>query len=70
MVKPQFEAARADVGEGGVVDDPAVQDQAVARVGEALEVAGFEVLGTCASEVRGKKKHNQEFFVIARRLGR
>jgi predicted rRNA methylase YqxC with S4 and FtsJ domains len=32
LVKPQFEAARADVGGGGVVRDPAVHRAVLARV--------------------------------------
>jgi 23S rRNA (cytidine1920-2'-O)/16S rRNA (cytidine1409-2'-O)-methyltransferase len=32
LVKPQFEAGRAEVGAGGIIKDPAVQDRAVDRV--------------------------------------
>ena len=35
LVKPQFEAGRADVGKGGVVRDPAVRGRVVLEVAEA-----------------------------------
>jgi 23S rRNA (cytidine1920-2'-O)/16S rRNA (cytidine1409-2'-O)-methyltransferase len=66
MVKPQFEADRADVPEGGVVRDPAVQEKAVAAVAAALEGAGAEVRGIAESRVPGTDG-NREFFVWATR---
>lgn len=42
LVKPQFEAGRAQVGRGGVVRDPAVHQAAVERVGAAARGLGFE----------------------------
>lgn len=62
LVKPQFEAKREDVGEGGVVGDPAVQRAAVERVQAAYEKAGFSAKGTVPSRVKGAHG-NQEFFV-------
>ena len=55
LVKPQFEAAREDVGEGGVVRDPAVREAALARVREAFERSGLSVRGTCESPITGHK---------------
>ncbi|MCS7044000.1 MAG: TlyA family RNA methyltransferase [Bryobacteraceae bacterium] len=42
LVKPQFEAGRAQVGKGGIVRDPAVHQAAVERVGRAVRDLGFE----------------------------
>ena len=42
LVKPQFEAGRGQVGKGGIVRDPAVQQAAVERVGGCARALGFE----------------------------
>ena len=55
LVKPQFEAAREDVGEGGVVRDERVRAAAVERVAGAFSDAGFDVLGSCESPITGHK---------------
>lgn len=65
LVKPQFEAPREDVGEGGVVRDPAVREAALARVREAFERAGLAVLGSCESPVTGHKG-NVEYLLCGR----
>jgi len=66
LVKPQFELPREDVGSGGIVTDPALHDQAVARVREAALRAGLEVLGVRASRLAGAEG-NQEYFLHARK---
>ena len=66
LVKPQFEAAREDVGEGGVVRDPAVRAAALARVRAAFEEAGMTVLGDCESPITGHKG-NVEYLLCGRR---
>ena len=55
LVKPQFEAAREDVGEGGVVRDPEVRLAALERVRRAFEEAGLVVRGWCESPITGHK---------------
>ncbi len=42
LVKPQFEAARDEVGEGGVVSDPAVHLRTLREVADAFAAAGLE----------------------------
>ncbi|MCR8907644.1 TlyA family RNA methyltransferase [Thermophilibacter sp. ET337] len=66
LVKPQFEAAREDVGEGGVVRDPAVRAATLARVRAAFEEAGMTVLGDCESPITGHKG-NVEYLLCGRR---
>jgi 23S rRNA (cytidine1920-2'-O)/16S rRNA (cytidine1409-2'-O)-methyltransferase len=66
LVKPQFEAARGDVGRGGVVVDPEVWAGAVRQVVAALGACGVDVQATVASRLRGAAG-NQEFFVWGRR---
>jgi 23S rRNA (cytidine1920-2'-O)/16S rRNA (cytidine1409-2'-O)-methyltransferase len=65
LVKPQFEAGRAEVGKGGVVRDPAVHERVVGDVSEALQGAGFRVLGTTPSPVLGPAG-NREFLLAGR----
>ena len=55
LVKPQFEAAREDVGEGGVVREPEVRLAALERVRRAFEEAGLVVRGWCESPITGHK---------------
>jgi 23S rRNA (cytidine1920-2'-O)/16S rRNA (cytidine1409-2'-O)-methyltransferase len=66
LVKPQFEAGRAEVGKGGVVRDPAVQARVVAHVEEDLRSRGLSVLGSTESPILGPAG-NREFLVAARR---
>lgn len=65
LVKPQFEAPREDVGEGGVVRDPAVRRAALAKVQDAFEQAGLRVMGSCESPITGHKG-NVEFLLLGR----
>jgi 23S rRNA (cytidine1920-2'-O)/16S rRNA (cytidine1409-2'-O)-methyltransferase len=63
LVKPQFEAGRADVGKGGVVRDPAVHARVLHDV--ALAALGWRVsvLGVVDSGLPGPKG-NREFFLL------
>jgi 23S rRNA (cytidine1920-2'-O)/16S rRNA (cytidine1409-2'-O)-methyltransferase len=67
LVKPQFEAGRAQVGKGGVVRDPAVHravcERAAAWVGAQ---PGWAVIGSIASPILGPEG-NREFLLYARR---
>lgn len=64
LVKPQFEAAREDVGEGGVVREPRVRAAALERVRSAFEGAGLAVRGSCESPITGHKG-NVEYLLCA-----
>ncbi len=61
LVKPQFEAGRADV-KRGVVRDPDVQRNAIESVLEAAREWGGDPLGVVDSGLPGPKG-NREFFV-------
>ena len=65
LVKPQFELGREEVGEGGIVREPALQEKAVSMVRAAAEDLGLSVLGVAASRLAGMEG-NQEYFVHAR----
>ncbi|MCF8032641.1 MAG: TlyA family RNA methyltransferase [Desulfarculaceae bacterium] len=68
MVKPQFEAGREAVGQGGVVRDPEVRQAAVDKVSACLESLGLRVGGAAPSPIQGPKG-NQEYFLLARAGG-
>ena len=68
LVKPQFEAGRDWVGEGGVVRDPSARQAAVDKVAAFLSGLGLTVLGQCDSPIQGPAG-NHEFFLLARRPG-
>lgn len=64
LVKPQFEAARDDVGEGGVVRDPSVHRRVLEGVVEHAAAAGLVVRGLMPSPVQGPAG-NVEFLLWA-----
>ncbi|HVM57135.1 MAG TPA: TlyA family RNA methyltransferase [Gaiellaceae bacterium] len=62
LVKPQFEAGRADVGKGGVVRDDAVRRRVVREVAEAALGWGAGTAGVVDSGLPGPKG-NRELFL-------
>ena len=66
LVKPQFEAGRAEVSKGkGVITDPVVHARVRDEVERALVTAGCEVTGWTESPLRGADG-NVEYLVHAR----
>jgi 23S rRNA (cytidine1920-2'-O)/16S rRNA (cytidine1409-2'-O)-methyltransferase len=59
LVKPQFEAGRADVGKGGVVRDPTVRRRVVREVAEAALGWGSSVAGVVDSGLPGPKGNRE-----------
>jgi 23S rRNA (cytidine1920-2'-O)/16S rRNA (cytidine1409-2'-O)-methyltransferase len=66
LVKPQFEVGRQDVGKGGIVRDPKLQQAAIDKVAEAGRQAGLEFAGSHESPITGREG-NREFFVLFRK---
>ena len=67
LVKPQFEAGRAEVGRGrGVIRDPEVRERAVDGVVAAAEDLGAVIMGRVVSPLTGADG-NVEFFLHLRR---
>ncbi len=65
LIKPQFQAGRAQVGKGGVVRDPAVHEAVCREVRAWLEAqAGWSVRGIEESPVTGPEG-NREFLICA-----
>ena len=68
LVKPQFEARRAQVGKKGVVRDPAVREAVCKRLVCWLSTRpGWTVIGTAESPITGPEG-NIEYLLAARKV--
>jgi len=65
LIKPQFEAARDEIGKGGVVRDPEVHGRVCAEVSAWLAGRGWTVEGVTQSPITGPEG-NVEFLIAAR----
>jgi 23S rRNA (cytidine1920-2'-O)/16S rRNA (cytidine1409-2'-O)-methyltransferase len=66
LIKPQFEAGRAEVGKGGVVRDPEVHARVCDEVAAWLRSRGWTVEGVTPSPITGPEG-NVEFLIAARK---
>lgn len=62
LVKPQFEAPKEDVGEKGVVRDPAVHERVLSDITDFIPSLGWRVNGMDFSPIRGPEG-NIEFLL-------
>jgi 23S rRNA (cytidine1920-2'-O)/16S rRNA (cytidine1409-2'-O)-methyltransferase len=62
LVKPQFEVGKGQVGKGGVVRDPQLQEAAIQKVAAAALALGLQVSPAFPSPLKGPKG-NQEYFL-------
>lgn len=65
LIKPQFEAGRAQVGRGGIVRDPQVHEQVIEKVTRAAQNIGLEKRGLIQSPIQGTEG-NVEFLIHLR----
>ena len=68
LIKPQFEAARDEIGKGGVVRDPVVHARVCEEVAAWLTGRGWRVVGVTPSPITGPEG-NVEFLLGAVREG-
>lgn len=68
LVKPQFEAGRAEVGKGGVVRDPTVHERVCDEAAAWVAAQGWTVLGITESPITGPEG-NREFLLGAEKAG-
>jgi 23S rRNA (cytidine1920-2'-O)/16S rRNA (cytidine1409-2'-O)-methyltransferase len=61
LIKPQFEAAREDVGEKGIITDPTIHKEVLEDVLDFAEKEGFSIQGLTTSPITGGKG-NKEFL--------
>ncbi|WP_054949521.1 TlyA family RNA methyltransferase [Numidum massiliense] len=69
LVKPQFEAGRESVGKKGIVRDPAVHREVLARTVHMAETHGFRMSDVAFSPITGSEG-NIEFLVAWRKVAR
>ena len=65
LVKPQFEAGRDDVGKGGIVRDPLVQQRVIQDVTGAADRIGLARMALVESPITGMEG-NREFLMHLR----
>ncbi len=63
LVKPQFEAGRENVGKGGIVRDPDIQQKAVERVRKVVAELGAISIDVIDSPILGAEG-NREFLLL------
>jgi 23S rRNA (cytidine1920-2'-O)/16S rRNA (cytidine1409-2'-O)-methyltransferase len=68
LIKPQFEAGRAEVGKGGVVRDPAVRARVCTAAKVWVESQGWKGVGIVQSPITGPEG-NVEFLMGALKDG-
>ena len=54
LIKPQFEAERGEVEEGGLIRDPEVRLRCVEKIQKFVDAAGHEWLGAIESSITGR----------------
>ena len=62
LIKPQFEAGREKVGKKGVVRDPKVHEEVIAKIVRHADEISFEVLDLSYSPIRGPEG-NIEYLI-------
>ena len=67
LIKPQFEAAREEIGKGGVVRDPAVHERVCREVAVWLTGRGWRIVGITPSPITGPEG-NVEFLIAAEQI--
>jgi 23S rRNA (cytidine1920-2'-O)/16S rRNA (cytidine1409-2'-O)-methyltransferase len=68
LVKPQFEAGRAEIGKGGIVRDDGVRQRVVEEVAGCAVALGLECAGTVESPIPGTEG-NREILLHLRHPG-
>lgn len=66
LVKPQFEAEREEVEEGGLITDPKKREEIVRRVVDEAQEYSFSMPQTMRSPVPGQKGNREYFLLTAR----
>ena len=67
LIKPQFEVGKGNVGKGGVVRDPVLHTEVVARLRLQAEAWNAEVKGVIDSPLLGSKGNKEFLFCLQKR---
>ena len=68
LIKPQFELQRTDVGKGGIVRDPALQQRAQAKIVAFVTGLGHVMTGIVPSAIKGADGNQESFACLRKRL--
>jgi len=68
LIKPQFEAGKHQVGKGGIVKDEGVHKEVVAKVTDAVQAKGYQLVGVTDSPILGTEG-NKEFLAAFKKEG-
>ncbi|MEI8025759.1 MAG: TlyA family RNA methyltransferase [Pseudomonadota bacterium] len=69
LIKPQFEADRADVESGGLITDESTRTKIIERAIESIKIQDFEIIANRDSTLRGRMG-NLESWVVCRPTSR
>jgi 23S rRNA (cytidine1920-2'-O)/16S rRNA (cytidine1409-2'-O)-methyltransferase len=64
LVKPQFEAAKGQVGKGGVIRDPEKRRAIVLQLKKRIESMNFAICGFTSAGLKGRKGNQEYFFLL------
>lgn len=67
LIKPQFEVGKGQVGKGGIVRDPLLHEQVVARIYELAQELSCYIHGVVESPILGSKG-NREFLIHLQKI--
>jgi 23S rRNA (cytidine1920-2'-O)/16S rRNA (cytidine1409-2'-O)-methyltransferase len=67
LIKPQFEAGRAEVGKGGIVRDTAVRERVVRNLQEWAEAYPVESVGVIPSPILGRDGNEEFLWLLKKR---
>jgi 23S rRNA (cytidine1920-2'-O)/16S rRNA (cytidine1409-2'-O)-methyltransferase len=66
LIKPQFEAARHEVGKGGIIKNTLIHEKVIAKVIAGIQEHGFTLQGVIESPIAGTQG-NKEFLAYFKR---
>lgn len=66
LIKPQFEVAKCEVGEGGVVRDTSLHEKVIENIRQVAFNLSLKVVGVCESPITGAEG-NREFLILLRK---
>jgi 23S rRNA (cytidine1920-2'-O)/16S rRNA (cytidine1409-2'-O)-methyltransferase len=64
LIKPQFEAAKGQVGKGGVIRDAEKRLAIVLQLKKRIENMNFAISGFTSAGLKGKKGNQEYFFLL------
>ena len=69
LIKPQFEAGRANIGKNGIVKDEKVHRKVIEDIKENGAIFGFETVGVIDSPIKGGSG-NKEYLIYFKNSGK